>query len=195
VSSLPYGRLFLCKKAVKPPFFPFSRPGKALAAVKGVVIHYVGNPGSSAMANRNYWENLKRQSPGDPKAAFASAHYIVGLSGEVIQTLPEAEMGYHVGAKAYKSDAISRLGRYPNNRAIGMELCHPKADGRFNPDTYDPAAELAAEICKRHSLGPRKDIWRHYDVTGKLCPKWFAEDPEAFERFKEDVEGMEAAWN
>jgi N-acetylmuramoyl-L-alanine amidase len=177
---------------------PFSRPGKALAGVKGLVVHYVGNAGSTAMANRNYWEGLRRQPLDDPKAIFASAHYIVGLGGEVIQTLPEGEMGWHVGAKQYKPDAISRLGRYPNNCTIGMELCHPKADGWFNPQTYDAAAALAAEICKRHSLNPRRDMWRHFDVTGKLCPKFFVDNAEAFERFKADVsDAMKEgeAWN
>jgi N-acetylmuramoyl-L-alanine amidase len=181
---------------------PFSRSGKPLTGVTGVVVHYVGNPGSTALANRNYWENLRRQSLDEAKAAFASAHYIVGLGGEVIQTLPETEMGYHVGAKTYKSGALSRLGHYPNNCTIGIELCHPKADGRFNPDTYDSAVELAAELCRRYSLDPQKDIWRHYDVTGKLCPKWFVDDPDAFERFKLDVRAdaedamkEEKAWN
>ena len=28
---------------------------------------------------------------------------------------------------------------------------------------------------------------RHYDVTGKNCPKYFVENPEAWEQLKEDV--------
>ena len=28
---------------------------------------------------------------------------------------------------------------------------------------------------------------RHYDVTGKICPKWFTEHPDAWEQFKQDV--------
>ena len=34
---------------------PWSRPGEPLRKIKGVVIHYVGNPGTSAEANRNYF--------------------------------------------------------------------------------------------------------------------------------------------
>ncbi len=37
----------------------FSRPGTALKTVNGVVVHYVGNPGSTAEGNRNYFESLK----------------------------------------------------------------------------------------------------------------------------------------
>ena len=35
----------------------FSRPQIPLKMVKKVVLHYVGNPNSTAMANRNYFEN------------------------------------------------------------------------------------------------------------------------------------------
>jgi N-acetylmuramoyl-L-alanine amidase len=163
------------------------RKSRQTEGVKGIIIHYVANPGSSAMANRTYWENLKHQSLINPKAVYASAHIIVGLQGEIIQTLPLDEMAYHCGAKAYNARAVSRLGQYPNNRAIGIELCHPDASGRFTLDTYVPAVDLAAELCVRFALKPERDIWRHYDITGKACPKWFVDKPDAFERFTLDV--------
>ena len=34
----------------------YSRPGIALEKVNGIVIHYTGNPGTTAMQNRNYFE-------------------------------------------------------------------------------------------------------------------------------------------
>ena len=37
----------------------YSRPGTTLKQVNGIVIHYTANPGSSAMANRDYFEGLK----------------------------------------------------------------------------------------------------------------------------------------
>ena len=37
---------------------PYSRPGTALSAVNNIVIHYVANPGSSAKANRDYFNGL-----------------------------------------------------------------------------------------------------------------------------------------
>ena len=75
----------------------FSRPNKNLIGVKGIVIHWVGNAGTSALANRNYFENLKNQKDIN-KARYASAHFIIGLDGEIIQCLPADEMAYHVGA-------------------------------------------------------------------------------------------------
>jgi N-acetylmuramoyl-L-alanine amidase CwlA len=32
------------------------------------------------------------------------------------------------------------------------------------------------------------DVIRHYDVTGKDCPKYFVEHEDAWTQFKEDVE-------
>jgi N-acetylmuramoyl-L-alanine amidase CwlA len=39
----------------------FSRPGTLLKGVRGVVLHWVANPKSTAEGNRNYFENLKDQ--------------------------------------------------------------------------------------------------------------------------------------
>ena len=49
----------------------YSRPQRPLQSVNGVVIHWVANPKTSAMMNRNYFENRKYG-----KTNFGSAHYI-----------------------------------------------------------------------------------------------------------------------
>jgi N-acetylmuramoyl-L-alanine amidase len=118
---------------------PFSRPGQKLSGVKALVIHWVANAGSTARANRNYFESLRSQSLNNAGAIYASAHFIVGLEGEVIQCIPGEEMAYHVGAKTYTPEALGRLGHDPNDCTVGIELCHPKADGAFTPETVDAA--------------------------------------------------------
>jgi N-acetylmuramoyl-L-alanine amidase len=167
---------------------PFSRPGKELLPVKGVVVHWVANPGTSALQNRNYFEGLKSQSLNNPKAVFASAHFVVGLLGEIVQCLPLDEMAYHVGAKTYTPEVSSRFGYYPNNCTVGIELCHPARDGKFTPATWASATDLAVYLIRLFNFDPLKDIWRHYDITRKDCPKYFVDHPEAFERFKLDVD-------
>jgi N-acetylmuramoyl-L-alanine amidase len=167
---------------------PFSRPGKKLLPVKGVVLHWVNNPGTTALQNRNYFEGLKSQSLNNLKAVFASAHFVVGLRGEVIQCLPLDEMAHHVGAKTYTPEAISRFGYYPNNCTIGIELCHPAGDGKFTSETWMSAVELATCLLKQFCLAPAIDIWTHNAITLKNCPKYFIDHPEAFERFKLDVD-------
>ena len=167
---------------------PFSRPGKKLSPVKGVVVHWVANPGTSALQNRNYFEWLKSQNLANPKTVFASAHFVVGLQGEVMQCLPLDEMAYHVGAKTYTPEAIRRFGHYPNNCTLGIELCHPARDGKFTPETWMSAVELAALLLRRFGLEPATGLWTHHAVTLKDCPKYFVEHPEAFERFRLDVD-------
>lgn len=165
----------------------FSRPGKKLAKVKGLVLHWVANPGSSAIQNRNYFESLKLQDLNKPNALYASAHFIVGIKGEVAQCIPCEEMAYHAGAKSYTNEAVTVFGNNPNTCTIGIELCHPKADGKFSEATLASAGELCARLCARFSLDPQRDIWTHYAVTRKSCPKWFVENPEELAAFIWDV--------
>ncbi|OOB77263.1 MAG: hypothetical protein ATN33_03075 [Epulopiscium sp. Nele67-Bin001] len=146
----------------------YSRPMLPLTAVKGIVIHYVANPGSSAVANRNYFNNLT--------STYASSHYIVGLEGEIIACIPEDEIAYHAGDKTY------------NSTFIGIEVCHPDTTGKFVEPTYSAVVELTADICKRYNLNPQTDVIRHYDVTGKLCPLYYVNNKDAWEQFLSDVE-------
>jgi N-acetylmuramoyl-L-alanine amidase len=166
---------------------PFSRPGKKLDKVKALVIHWVANAGSTAKQNRDYFESLMHQSLNHASSRFASAHFIVGTSGEAIQCIPGEEMAYHAGAKTYTPEALGRLGHYPNNCTIGIELCHPDAGGRFSVETLQTTAELCALLCIQYGLDPFQDIWTHHGITGKNCPKWFVDHPEKLESFKQDV--------
>jgi N-acetylmuramoyl-L-alanine amidase len=166
---------------------PFSRPGKNITGIKALVIHWVANAGSTARQNRNYFESLKGQSLSDPAARYASAHFIVGIEGEIIQCIPAEEMAYHAGAKKYTPEALGRLGHYPNTCTVGIELCHPEPDGHFSIETLNSATELCGLLCVQAGLNPLADIWRHYDIAGKDCPKWFVERPEEFDEFKRGV--------
>lgn len=153
----------------------YSRPGTKMGKVKGIVIHYVGNVGSSAEANRNYFENLKLgQKMSNGEYRFASSHYIVGLKGEIIECVPETEVAYHASSA--------------NKDHIGIEVCHPTADGKFSEVTYAALIELIIDICKRYSLNPLRDVIRHYDVTGKDCPRYYVKNIEAWEQLKKDVD-------
>lgn len=145
----------------------YSRPQKNLKKVTNIVIHWVGNPGSTAMANRNYFESLKKGP------TYASAHYIIGLEGEIIQCIPEEEIAYHAGVA--------------NGYSIGIENCHPDKKGKFNTATYVALIGLCADICRRYILDPEKALLRHYDITGKICPKYYVENTEAWNQLKQDV--------
>ena len=130
----------------------YSRPQIPLKNVKKVVLHYVGNPKSSAMANRNYFENQKNGG------RYVSSHYIVGLEGEILHCVPENEVAY--------------CSNQANTYSISIECCHPDATGKFTDATTASAAELCAYLLKKYGLKV-DDLIRHYDVTGKQCPLWF----------------------
>jgi len=150
------------------------RSGKSMVP-KGVVIHYVGNPGSSALANRNYFEN-------GSGGAGVSAHYIIGLNGEILRCVPDNECAAHAGA-SYGA-AWNEMAKTNNSKFIGIECCHPAADGKFNSYTIESLAELVADLCKRHSLDPAKDVYRHYDVSGKMCPLFYVNKPDEWTSLK-----------
>ncbi len=144
----------------------YSRPQIKLEKVNGVVIHYVGNPGSTALANRNYFESNK------DRQVYASSHYIVGLDGEIIQCIPEDEIAY-----------------CSNNRnidTIGIECCHENADGKFNDKTLESLSYLLTILIKRYSLSV-DDILRHYDITGKKCPIYYVNNVGEWEEFKSNL--------
>ena len=148
---------------------PYSRPGEPLEKINGVVIHYVGNPGTTAHANRNYFESLASGTEG----TYASSHFIVGLEGEVIQCVPLTEIAYASNTR--------------NGDTVSIEVCHPDETGEFSPVTYDRTVELTAWLCREFRLDPETDVIRHYDVTGKICPKYYVDNPEAWDGFRADV--------
>lgn len=154
----------------------WSRPGTGLEKIDGVVIHYVGNPGTTARANRNYFESLSSGL----ENTYASSHFIVGLEGEVIQCVPLTEVAYASNER--------------NADTVSIEVCHPDETGEFSPVTYDRAVELTAWLCVQFRLDPETDVIRHYDVTGKVCPRYYVEHPEAWDTFRADVSAAIKEW-
>ena len=147
---------------------PYSRTGEKLESMKHIVVHWVGNAGSSALANRNYFESLK------DKKIYASSQYIIGLDGEIIRCIPENEVAYHAGNRTI------------NRNSIGIEICHSDWNGKFSDSTYNSLVELCADICKRYQLTANAMI-RHYDVTGKDCPRYYVENPNEWIILKNNV--------
>ena len=157
------------------PVNDWSRPGTPLEDINAVVIHYVGNPGTTARANRNYFASLSSGKEG----TYASSHFVVGLEGEVIQCIPLTEIAYASNTR--------------NGDTVSIEVCHPDETGVFPPVTYDRAVELTAWLCREFRLDAEQDVIRHYDVTGKECPRYYVEHPDAWAQFKADVAAELAA--
>ena len=84
-------------------------------------------------------------------------------------------------------DEIAYASNERNADTISIECCINNDAGKFNDDTYDALVHLTAWLVGEYDL-KISDIIRHYDVTGKICPKYFVEHESAREDFKLDVE-------
>lgn len=141
----------------------YSRTGNATKKIKGIVVHYVANPGSTAQENHDYFNSSQSD---------VSAHFVVGLTGEIIQCIPLSEQ--------------SSASNNRNPDTISIEVCHPDETGEFSIPTYNATVKLCVWLCKEFKLD-EEDIIRHYDVTGKLCPKYYVENPQEWITFKNYV--------
>ena len=154
---------------------PFSRPQLALKKVHAIVVHYTANPGVDAVANRNYFNNLPKANERKQKKTYASSHFVIGLDGTIVQCSPWEEMAYASNDR--------------NSDTVSIECCHKKENGKFTAQTQAALIQLCTYLCIKFDL-TEENLIRHYDVTGKICPKYFVEHPDAWETFKKDV-GME----
>ena len=158
----------------------YSRPCTKRTQTTKIAVHYVGNPNTSALANRNYFENCKDIHK------YVSSNYIVGLRGEVICCVPDEEIAYCTNQA--------------NSYSVSIEVCHPKSDGVFADCTYVSLCELCAMLLKKYKLTVN-DLIRHYDIvrtdgTRKQCPlHWVPTKYQSeavatarWNRFKQDVQ-------
>ncbi len=148
----------------------YSRPGERLPEVNSIFVHYTANRNTSAAQNRSYFESLK-----DTHERSASAHFIIGYDGEIIQCIPFEEIAYAVKTRNYDS--------------ISIECCYKSADGSFTKETYDSLIHLLAYLVKKYGLST-DDILRHYDCGGKKCPLYYVEHEDDWEQLKRDVEKL-----
>lgn len=145
----------------------YSRPGYETEKIENIVIHYTANPGSTAMQNRDYFEGLK-----DSHKTRASSHFVIGLEGEIVQCVPTWEVAYASNTRNYDT--------------VSIETCHEEEDGTYTKATYKSLVELTAWLCLKFDL-TEEDVIRHYDITKKICPKYFVDDEDAWKTFKKDV--------
>ncbi len=140
-----------------------ARTGTELSDIKNIVIHYVGNPKTTAQNNRDFF---------DKEDTEVSSHFVVGLNGEIIQCVP-----------LYEKSAASNE---RNKDSISIEVCHPDASGKFNTEAYNSLVKLTAWLLGETGLN-EDNVIRHYDITGKLCPLYFVEHEDKWNDFKSDV--------
>ena len=108
----------------------WSRPGIVVNKIRKIVVHYLGNPETSAQENRDYFESLKNLQD-----TYMSANYVVGTDGEIIQCVPDGEVAWASNKANYYS--------------ISIENCHHDESGKFTDATYLSDVHLVAYLTEK----------------------------------------------
>ena len=140
-----------------------SRTGLMLDGVNNIVVHYVGNPQTTAQQNRNFYNQ---------EDSNVCSHFVIGMDGEIIMCVPLEER--------------SSASNHRNHDTISIEVCHPDETGKFTDESYESLVELVDWLLEQFALEP-EDVIRHYDITGKECPLYYVEHPDAWDAFLDDL--------
>ena len=161
---------------------------------KYLIIHWTGNASQKASGVRTWFRLIQKGPVRIGKRLlrmYASSHYVLGLGGVITQLIPEDIEAYTNGGRrltAFAKD-ISPLvkGRYKINRVCNsVECTHEDWSGKPNDKQYKALVEFCADWCMRHSK-PVENIKLHNHLTGKLCHKWFVNNPTLWTWFLKDV--------
>lgn len=147
-------------------------------AIKYLVLHYTANNGDTALSNCKYFSGANRN---------ASAHYFVDEKG-VYRSVRDMNVAWHCGSMNGYKHKYCR-----NTNSIGIEMCSRQdKDGKFyiKEETIANAIELTQYLMEKYDI-PVENVIRHYDVTGKMCPRPFVEDEMLWLDFKERLEEEE----
>ena len=146
--------------------------------IKYLVLHYTANNGDTALGNCQYFSGANRN---------ASAHYFVDEKG-VYRSVRDMNVAWHCGSMNGYKHKYCR-----NTNSIGIEMCSRiDSNGKFyiKEKTIANAIELTKFLMEKYDI-PVENVIRHYDVTGKMCPKPFVEDEKLWLDFKERLEEEE----
>ncbi len=152
---------------------PFNRwIGRDGQKVEWIVLHYTANTYQPDLAKNECAAFANRY-------VGASAHFFVDEK-EVWQSVAIEDTAWHCG------DAESRNG-CTNRNSIGIEMCVRYKNGVYSiaEKTVNNTVSLVLELLEAF---PNAKLCRHYDVTGKICPQPWVNDPSLWEDFKKRVE-------
>ena len=150
--------------------------------IKYIVIHYTANDGDTDESNAKYFKN---------NVVKASAHYFVD-DDSVTQSVHDNYIACHCGGSRYsnykKTGGAKFYNKCTNTNSIGIELCDTKKNGKygFTDKTIENAVELVKDKMAQYKV-PVDKVIRHFDVTGKVCPKPFVDNEKEWKAFKEKL--------
>lgn len=138
--------------------------------IKYIVIHYFGSLGTAESVS-NYFKSAYRG---------ASAHYSLDEGNNVYQSVEDGDIAWHCGTSGKYVHKVCR-----NSNSIGIEVRPHKLstktmnasdkDWYFTNEVIDNLVEFTQYLMDKYNV-PVENVIRHYDVTGKLCPRPFVGD-------------------
>lgn len=159
---------------------------RTINKIKYIVVHYTANSGTTATAkgNANYFANATRK---------ASAHYVVDENSIIYQCVPDNYVAWSVGDnQKYTHGGASMKGIIINTNSISIEMVsHSDSNGNYYipNETINHTIELIKSLQKKYNIS-NDNIYTHWHVTGKLCPKPFIDDKSKWEEFKNRISGL-----
>lgn len=135
-----------------------TRRMEKLDSVENIIITASRYKGFSGLKNRNIIEMSKYR---DDKEF--SCHYIIGLSGEIINIIPEKER------------AICSKNEEMDKRSIGIMMCIDK-NGNILPIQMNSLKDLIKRIIDKYDIS-KDNVLTEYDVNCSRRPLEFVDEP------------------
>lgn len=151
---------------------------------KFIALHYTGCNGDTAEATAKYFKKIYKDG-----TRSASAHFIVDAKS-CFQSVSLKFSAWHCGdAKNKWTKGGSLYGICTNYNSIGIEICNSL--NKFDNKALENAIALTKDLMKKYNI-PIKNVVRHYDVSGKLCPQRATDENE---KYKNNWKYIKAAIN
>lgn len=159
---------------------------------KGVAIHWTANMNKGAGArahygycNRKGYKHTNGKTYEDSslkrKFVYGAAQYYVDDT-DMMKYIPSNEFAPHLGSSKYKQMKYDLYGNNsPNYYADGIELCVNSDSDILQ--TLENGAWLAAKLLHDQKGTPKELLFRHHDITGKMCPA-FMIDESTWKQYK-----------
>lgn len=148
-----------------------NRPGSKLTKPLKIVLHYTANTnkGANAERNRTYYNTTSNT---------ASTQYVVD-DKQIVECMPWYEVAWAVGAKSYTTfgDQLRKQidWKTPNYCTVNIEMC-VNCDADWNKVVKNTVSVVVWLLFETGlSL---KDVCRHFDITGKICPAMYIDDQD-----------------
>ena len=154
---------------VSTPLTKYVTGGKRGKTTK-IAWHFTGASGISGKSTVYNW--FLPIAKGEHPKNYASAHFVTDLNGDIYEMIPLNYIAYTTNAA--------------NKYSIGIECATIGSDDHYTDKQYISMVKLGAWLAQYYELDPRTDFIRHYDVTKKICPRYFVNHSDKWKQFKLD---------